>query len=221
MEKKKVLSVLRKESKNNLIQIIDEVYGLLSEPDIFKIFTPYYEKSFSKKSFVGRTVGDIEQFYKDSYAGEYYAPFDVNSKNFMHIPEETELWFDLLRDYLDKTVKLFEMEEYKLAADCFSKLFNVYNDMDRDIVFADELGGHLLHAEHKQIIPKFIRALAKTKDPQDYAKEILLLMRLDEYDYNMKKVYNFAKRIGSKEQKEALKKQAQKNQYYRREIGKF
>src|SRR5947209_15294087 len=33
---------------------------------------------------------EIDEFRRDSLARRYYAPFDMNSKNFMHIPERTE-----------------------------------------------------------------------------------------------------------------------------------
>jgi hypothetical protein len=48
----------------------------------------------------------IKEFYEKSMAGHYYAPFDINSKNFSDIPEETDVWFDEMGDYLEDCSRL-------------------------------------------------------------------------------------------------------------------
>jgi len=219
MEKNKVFHVLKSEEKKTLINLLYEVYDLLSATDAFRIFSQYYEKSIPKKSFITKTLSDINKFYDESYSGKYYAPFDMNSKNYSNIPEETELWFELLADYLMKSVKLNEMAEHGIAVQCFKKLYKLYDDMDEEIVFAHELDGCMLQASHKDIMPKYIESLALMSDSTDYAKEIVFLMELDEYDYNMKKVYNKAKLMGNKKQKEDLIKLVKENEFIKRKMA--
>jgi len=39
-------------------------------------------------------LDEARLFHRDSLAEVYYTPFDINSKNWMHIPDETEEWFE-------------------------------------------------------------------------------------------------------------------------------
>jgi len=39
-------------------------------------------------------LDEVRLFQRDSLAEVYYAPFDINSKNWMHVPDETEEWFE-------------------------------------------------------------------------------------------------------------------------------
>ena len=45
-------------------------------------------------------MGEVAEFRRESLAGKYYAPFEINSKNYMQIPEATKEWLARLGDLL-------------------------------------------------------------------------------------------------------------------------
>lgn len=68
-------------------------------------------------------------------AGHYYAPFEINSKNFSHIPEETDAWFDEISDYLEDSSKLTDQGDHKMAVQCFKLLHELIDKMEDGLVF--------------------------------------------------------------------------------------
>ena len=51
-------------------------------------------------------LDEVELFQRESLAGIYYEPFDINSKNWTYVPEETEEWFERLGDLLKASCQL-------------------------------------------------------------------------------------------------------------------
>ena len=43
-------------------------------------------------------LGEVDDFRRESLAGVFYTPFDIDSKNWTHVPEETKEWFERLGD---------------------------------------------------------------------------------------------------------------------------
>ena len=76
-------------------------------------------------------LAEIEQFQKESLAGTYYAPFNINSKNFSHIPEETEDWFEESSDFLKASTRLTRQGEHLHAVACFNILYALIDTMER------------------------------------------------------------------------------------------
>ena len=66
------------------------------------IFGDLIKKSKPSKITGKNIIKKSETFYKESLAGVYYAPFEINSRNFSQIPEETEEWFEKLGDLLQE-----------------------------------------------------------------------------------------------------------------------
>jgi hypothetical protein len=91
---------------------------------------------------------EVEIFHERFLAGYYYAPFNINSKNFMHIPEETENWFDELSDFLDNACKLVEKGEKEAVLPSFKLLMDLVRRMKNgeEIIFADEYGDWMITA---------------------------------------------------------------------------
>ncbi len=65
---------------------------------------------------------EIGLFQADSLAGAYYAPFAINSKNFMRVPEETREWFARLGELLEASAALSAQGEHAHAVACFGIL---------------------------------------------------------------------------------------------------
>jgi len=77
-----------------------------------------------KTSQVSETalLKEVQKFHEDSLKGVYYAPFDINSKNYMDIPEETQESFEKLADLLGDAAMVGEKGNHQLAVQCFNIL---------------------------------------------------------------------------------------------------
>jgi len=125
----------------------------------------------------------------------------------MHIPEETEEWFDRLGDLLKESAKLTEQGNHEQAVECFHILYKLIEVMERgeEIVFADELGSWMIPCEEKEILASYIASLAATKSPETFTAAVLPFVRRDSYHSFADRVYTSANRVTSKEQKSHLR----------------
>ncbi|MBM9515206.1 hypothetical protein [Desulfogranum marinum] len=70
----------------------------------------------------GEVLVAIEKFYEKSVDGYYYAPFDINSKNFSDIPEKTDAWFDEVSNYLEDSSRLTDQGDHDIVCSVSSCL---------------------------------------------------------------------------------------------------
>src|SRR5712692_910872 len=123
----------------------------------------------------------IKKFHSDSLARQYYAPFEINSKNYTHIPDETEEWFEILGDLLEDSRKLTEQEEHALAVECFGLLYELIDHMEKgeEIVFADEFGSWMIPGDEKKFIAAYLSSLAVVASPESFTTTALPLLKRD------------------------------------------
>jgi hypothetical protein len=157
-------------------------------------------------------VKQIKEFRRDSMAGKYYAPFDINSKNFMHVPEETRAWFQRVGDLLVESQRLSERGDHQHAGACFRILYDLVEAMSsgEEIVFADEYGTWMIPVDERKIIPAYLASLAATSTPEEYAVATLPLIRRDACESFSKNTYAAAIRAADKAQKAYLKAEVQR-----------
>ncbi|MEA1946098.1 MAG: hypothetical protein U9N83_02205, partial [Thermodesulfobacteriota bacterium] len=79
-------------------------------------------------------------------------------------------------------------------------------DSGEEIVFADEYGSWMIPGDEKEYIRAYITSLAKIKSPEDFSGIVIPLIRRDSYESFVNKVYNFAIKVATDEQKSYLKK---------------
>jgi hypothetical protein len=148
----------------------------------------------------------IKKFQRESLAGAYYAPFDMNSKNYMFIPPETEAWFDRLGELLTTSVQLTKQKDHQLATACFRVLFELIDVMEsgEEIVFADEYGSWMIPGDEKHYVAAYLKSLAATTSPEGFVAVALPLIRRDSGQNFVSEAYRSAIRVATKEQKVAL-----------------
>ena len=148
----------------------------------------------------------IRRFQRESLAGAYYAPFNMNSKNYMNIPPETEAWFDRLGELLASSTQLTHQKDHQLATACFSLLFELIDAMEsgEEIVFADELGSWMIPGDEKRFTAACLRSLAATATPEVFVAVALPLIRRDSGQSFASEVYQSAVRVATKEQRAYL-----------------
>lgn len=205
MNKTKLFDYLKKRKSSELIKLLDDCYSCMKTRDISAVFGHIESKLPVNKSPNGgnKLLKSVNKFRDASLNGEYYAPFDINSKNYMDVPEETDMWFEQLGDLLTDSTHLSNHGDHINAVKCFEILYMLMEKIDRgeEIVFADELGMWMLPINEEPCINAYFKSAAAVYDPDKYVKAVLPIIRSDGYSSFKNKAYDKAKRAANKSQK--------------------
>jgi hypothetical protein len=149
MEKETIFKHLSGCNKETLINYLDSAWEHLSEKKQRLLFGDLYKKLTASDLDAEEFFEEVELFYEQSIAGNYYAPFNINSKNFMHVPAETENWFDKIGDLLDNACELVDKGEKEAVLPAFKLLMDLIRRMENgeEIIFADEYGSWMISAK--------------------------------------------------------------------------
>ncbi len=207
MDEKILFKLLKKQSKTVLLDLLESAFYEMKINQKKAVFGYMMDQMKPSKTDGKQVAKDVKKFTNDSNNDAYYAPFDINSKNFSHIPEETEEWFEKLNDLLFFSTQLSEQGDHLYAINCFSSLYDLIEKMENgdEIIFADEYGTWMIPGDEKVYIKAYIKSLAATKEPDDYAKMTIPLLRRDSYESFSKKAYLIAFKSANKEQQKYLK----------------
>ena len=128
-------------SKQELIQMLSGVYQLSHGCIAWELFGDYvyaYHVLYLKAEELCKRVDD---FANRSMRGDYYAPFAMDAKNFMHIPEKTDIWFHEISLLIDLSCNLAQSGDRGTAKQCLSKLTALLDEslINDKVVFAHEL----------------------------------------------------------------------------------
>lgn len=197
----------------NLIALLEKAYQAMKPPQQRDVFGDLLANLRSNIYGGDGLLKEIGAFREKSLRGDYWAPFNVNSKNFMDVPVETTEWFDRLADLFTAAMKLVEGQEYFVAVEAFAGLFEVLDLIDdggEGIVFADELGSWMLPVRMEEVGRAYVKALAKSEDEAGFAKAVVELIIRDKSEGFTMKVYPAAIKSGSTAQMAALEEAIKK-----------
>jgi hypothetical protein len=157
-------------------------------------------------------LDEIEEFRRESLAGQYYAPFNINSKNWTHVPRETEKWFERLGDLLQASCRLTAQGDHLHAVACFGILYELIDVMEsgEEIVFAEEVGGWMIPGKEKEYIAAYMTSLAATATPEEFTAAALPLIRRDSWRSFATQAYPAAIRAANEAQKAFLEAEIQR-----------
>lgn len=206
MNKKRLFEHLKKQDASTLLRLLDAAFDTMTTTQRRDVFGKLKFDEKASKADQESLLGEIKKFYDDSLKGVYYAPFDVNSKNYMNIPEETEEWFEKLADFLGDATKVSEMGNHQLAVESFKILYELIDKISEgeEIVFADELGTWMIPADEKTYVKAYLQSLSVMASPEEFAEVVLPLVKRDSYHSFYGNVYKSATQVASKEQKKVL-----------------
>lgn len=205
MDETRLFTSLGKEDKAVLIKLLRSAFRTMDTEQRRSVFSSLEEKDPPPSVRGKELFKKVNAFHRDSRAGKFYAAFDMNSKNFMHVPEETREWFETLGDLLENSTRLAKQGNHTAAVQCFSLLYELIKAVDSgddEIVFADELGSWMIPGDTKKFARAYLSALAKTSTPEEFTKAALPLIRDD--SSGVRQVYASAIRVANKEQKAFL-----------------
>jgi hypothetical protein len=207
MNEKQLFEFLKHQSAPALLTLLQHAYREMSVAQRRVVFGSIVKGVPSSSVNGNELLKRIKIFHTDSLAGKYYAPFAINSKNFAHIPEETEEWFEVLDDLLADSAKLTVQGDHALAVECFGLLYQLIGRMEKgeELVFADELGSWMIPGEEKKYIAAYLSSLATVTTPEAFTATVLPLIRRDSIQSFSGQVYSVAIRVADKEQGAYLK----------------
>jgi hypothetical protein len=206
MDEDVLFKVLKRQTKATLLELLYSTYYETNTQQRRHIFGGLIEESKPSKNVAQEITRESKKFYKDSLARVYYSPFDINSKNFSHIPEETEEWFEKLGDLLESSTQLTKQKEHTSAVESFEILYELIVKMEygEEIVFADEYGSWMIPGNEQDFLDAYISSLAEVKMPDEYIKIVIPLIKRDSHSSFCNKVYSLAVKHSNKEQEKSL-----------------
>ncbi|BAB78348.1 hypothetical protein ACN23B_28290 (plasmid) [Anabaena sp. FACHB-709] len=206
MNEESLFKALKRQTKATLLELLYSAYYETNTQQRRHIFGDLMKNCNPSKSLEQDIIKESKKFYKDSLAGAYYAPFDINSKNFSHIPQETEEWFEKLGDLLQSSCQLTKQKKHTSAVESFEILYELITKMEdgEEIIFADEYGSWMIPGNEKEFLDAYISSLAEVKKPEEYTKIVIPLIKRDSYTSFCNKIYFLALRYSNKEQEEFL-----------------
>ncbi|WP_088891254.1 hypothetical protein [Leptolyngbya ohadii] len=212
MDKEKLFQQLQKQKKAVLLGLLDDAYEVMTPSQRRQIFSHLLQQIPPTAIDGNHLLQQVQQFDAASRAGEYYAPFRVNSKNFMDIPEETSAWFDRLGDLLQDSSRLTVQGDHEQAVACFQILYRLIDVMEsgEEIVFADELGSWMIPGDGKQYVDAYLTSLAAIATPEQFTEQALPLIQRDSYSSFMHQVYQTACKLATPAQKKQLQAEAKR-----------
>lgn len=206
MNKIKLFNYLEKQHPKILLNVLHNVFDEMTVSQKHTVFYQIYNNISSSPVNEKKLINDINLFYKRSLKGYYYAPFDINSKNFMNVPEETEEWFEQLGDYLEESKLLSNEGNHKTAVDCFHLLNTLIGLLgNHEIVFADEYGTWMITVDEKTYIKAYIKSLSKISTSEEFARSVVPLLKRDSAESFSNKVFDLVFEIATHDQFSAVK----------------
>ena len=206
MNEQRLFELLRQQPPSTLLHLLQQAYRHLTVAQRETVFYALYKRAPAATVNAQELQQRISSFCTDSLAGKYYAEFEWNSKNYTHVPEETEQWFDLLNDLLADSTQLSAQGEHAIAVEYFGLLYDLIEQMEEgdEIVFAHELGMWMLPGDEKPYLAAYVTSLATVSTPEEFPATVVPLIQRDSPPFT-KQVYDAALRVANKEQRAALK----------------
>lgn len=202
IDKEQLFTILKRRKKSELLAILDRAFDEMEPKTRRAVFLELIQKSRPAKLDGPSLVEEVERFHSDSLEGQYYAPFNINSKNYMNVPAETEEWCDRIADLLKQSVQLTNQGDHKWAVRCFDLLFDLIEKMEsgEEIVFADEMGSWMIPIDDKVWIAAYMTSLAAVASPQEFSAKALPVVRRDSFNSRCGEAYKHARQAANKEQ---------------------
>ncbi|CAB1065478.1 hypothetical protein D1BOALGB6SA_10275 [Olavius sp. associated proteobacterium Delta 1] len=191
MNKERLFEYVKTQNQSKLLELLSLAFDTMNTNQRHDVFGKSV-KEVPPSSVDGKEIlTTIEQFYEKSMAGYYYAPFDINSKNFSDIPEETEAWFDEISDCFEDSARLTDQGNHEMAVQGFKLLYELIDKMEDgdEIVFAHEYGTWMITGDENRFIKSHLSSLAVISSPEEYAIGAIPLIKRDSYESFHNKVY--------------------------------
>jgi len=207
MDEREVLEFLKAQKKPVLLDYLEAAFRSMTGRQRRDVFGDAVLKPKTKKAVdADKLLKEITLFHRDSKQGRYYAPFNVNSKNYMEVPEETDEWCDAFADLVKRTMEVTAKGDHSRAVAGFAMLYELVQAVDNgdEIIFAEEAGSWMIPADEKAWLRAYLTSLAATTMPEAFATAVMPMLRRDSLQSFSAKVYISALKVANPQQKVVL-----------------
>jgi hypothetical protein len=211
IDREKLRAAVRKLGDEYVRSMLDDAIDLLPPSKLCKIATKYLDlkrlRPDAPNAAKVTLIKEVSRFAKASLAGQYYASFNVNSRNCTEQSAGTSTWIASFRRLLDQCVadaKRGDPTEVRKAMDLLFGLLDRIDECHDDIIFfADEAGSWQVGVDWFTVLPAWFKVLSVTAQPQEYAQRITAMLE-HHYHYGRDKMLAVARRIATPAQRKAL-----------------
>jgi hypothetical protein len=212
MDKGQLFGFLSAQDPSTLLDLLSEAYDEMTIDQRRAVFGGLV-RELPPAPVDGETVlNRVEKFHRQSLDGYYYEPFDINSKNWMHVPEGTEEWFEEMGDLLKASCQLTAQEDHRHAVACFRILYELIDKLreGEEIVFGDEIGSWMIPGNEKEHVAAYMTSLAAVASPEEFAAVAIPILRRDSYQSFWTQAYASAIRAADEAQRVYLEAEIQR-----------
>jgi hypothetical protein len=183
MHEASLSAFFKKQEPASLIASLEAAYDTMSIAQRRKVFGSLPLEPELATLDEAQLLNAIKTFYEESLQGVYYAPFEINSKDYMHIPKQIEQWFDKLGALLQGATGISAKGNHALAVECFTILYQFIDEMleGEEIVFADEYGTWMIPGDEKTFIRAHLHSLSVVSTPEGFAEAVMPLVKRDSH----------------------------------------
>jgi hypothetical protein len=214
VDEQEVFAYLEKQKKAVLLDYLREAFVQMSAKQRRAVFADAVRQPAKAAVSGDQLREEIDQFRRDSLAGEYYAPFNVNSKNYMDVPEKTEEWCDRFAHFIAAASKRTARGKHPQAVACFRILYELLEALDsgEEIIFAEEAGSWMIPTDEKAWLKDYLRSLAASATPEAFTAVAIPMIQRDGGHSFAGRVYPAALEVASSPQKAHLQAEVRQRQ---------
>ena len=212
MDDQQVFAYLKKQKKDVLLDYLHAAFDIMNTKQRRAVFADAARPQVKKVVDGPQLREEIEQFRRDSLARKYYAPFNVNSKNFMDVPEETREWCDRFAGLVGEASRLTDSGEHAQAVGCFALLYELLEALEsgEEIIFAEEAGSWMIPTDEKTWLKAYLTSLAATTTPEQFTAVALPMIERDSWHSFAGRVHTAALKVANLQQKKHLQEEVQR-----------
>jgi hypothetical protein len=211
LDEEEIFAALARQSKAALLERLRMAFKKMTPSQRAAIFgvSPPRKMKRVKQTAVDpkELICEINRFRQRSFSKKYYAPFNMDSKNYSNVPQATTNWCDEFARLAKDACQLTAKQNHPEAVRSLSVLYELLEAMesgDHQIVFAHELGGWMIPADEKVWLRAYVKSLAATVTPERFAKIVTPMLWRDSIQSFAAEVYASAMQIAMPEQRAAM-----------------
>ena len=209
IDRDKLRVSVRKLGGERTFGMLYDAIELIPPAKLHKLVEPYLDPASLRPATnrPGKLLARVRSFERTSLAGDYYDPFDVNSKNYMNKSSGTIAWIAECNRLLDLCVVQAQAADAAEARQSFDIIFGLLDEIDtcsKDIIFfADEAGAWQVDVDWEKVLPSWFKVLSATAKPEEYARRVVDLLNRH-CRYERPKMLPVARKLATPAQARAL-----------------
>lgn len=181
IDRGKLRAAVRRLGKDYAYLMLEDAIELLPQAALAQLFGPYIDvKTLRPDDSDGPTASlraSAEAFAQASLAGEYYEPFDIDSRNFTQRSAGTLSWTAECRRLFERCARADSSVAPTEVRGAFDILFDLLDRVDEgqdDVVFfADEGGSWQVGVDWEAVLPAWFVVLSTTAHPEEFARLVV------------------------------------------------